>query len=139
MDDPAMPRRRTPAQRSGDAAEAYVSGRLVAVGWTVLTRNVRVGHLELDLVAVDPGPPPVLVVVEVRWRRSRAFGLPEETVDHRKLARLRHAAFRLLDLGTLPDGTRLPRLPLRIDLVVVEPAGGRMGESPIVRHHRSVA
>ena len=28
-----------------------------------------------------PGPPARLVVVEVRWRRSREFGLPEETFD----------------------------------------------------------
>ena len=55
----------------------------------VLGRRIRVGRLELDLVAVDPRPPPALVIVEVRWRRSRAFGLPEETVDGRKMARLR--------------------------------------------------
>ena len=72
---------------------------------------------------------PALVVVEVRWRAGRAFGLPEETVDHRKRARVRAAAYGLLDRGTLPDGSDLPHLPLRFDLVVVEP-GDR------IRHHR---
>ena len=66
---------------------------------------------------------------------SRGFGLAEETVDHRKRARLRQAAYGLLDRGSLPDGTAIPRLPLRFDLVVIEP-GDRGGE-PRVRHHRA--
>ena len=120
---------RTDAQRSGDAAEAFVADRLTAAGWAILARNVHVGRYELDLVALDPGPPPSLVAVEVRWRANREFGLPEETVDHRKRARIRAAAYGLLERGALPDGSPLPRLPLRFDLVVVEP-GDRM------RHHR---
>ena len=124
-DDPA----RTGAQQTGDAAETLVAARLAAAGWTVLARNVHVGRYELDIVAVDPGPPTALVIAEVRWRASRSFGLPEETVDHRKRARVRAAAFGLLDRGALPDGAPLPRLPLRFDLIVVEP-GDR------VRHHR---
>ena len=120
---------RTDAQRSGDAAEALVAERLISAGWTILGRNVHVGHYELDLVALDPGPPPALVAAEVRWRAGRAFGLPEETVDHRKRARIRAAAYGLLDRGVLPDGSPLPHLPLRFDLVVLEP-GDRM------RHHR---
>jgi putative endonuclease len=120
---------RTSAQRSGDAAEELVAGRLVAAGWSILARNVHVGRHELDLIAVDPGPPAALVAVEVRWRADRGFGLPEETVDARKRIRVRAAAYGLLERGVLPDGSWLPHLPLRFDLVVVEP-GGR------VRHHR---
>jgi putative endonuclease len=126
MDD----RRRTAAQRLGDAAEVRVAEHLHACGWTVLGRNVRIGRHELDLVGLDPGPPGALVVVEVRWRAGRDFGLPEETVDHRKRTRIRAGAFGLLERGTLPDGSPLPRLALRFDLVVVEP-DGRM------RHYRA--
>jgi putative endonuclease len=122
-------RARTQAQQAGDAAETLVASRLVAAGWTVLARNVHVGRHEIDLVAIDPGPPTALVVIEVRWRARRDFGLPEETVDHRKRARVRAAAFGLLDRGSLPDGEPIPHLPLRFDLVVVEP-GERL------RHHR---
>ena len=35
---------------------------------------------------------------------GRDFGLPEETVDHRKRARVRAAAYGLLERGSLPDG-----------------------------------
>ncbi len=120
---------RTPAQRAGDAAEASVADRLTAAGWTILARQVHAGRAELDIVAIDPGPPRELVVVEVRWRRSRAFGIAEETVDHRKRARLHDGARRWLDASSGP------RLPVRFDLVVVEPSNDAAGQR--IRHHRA--
>jgi len=120
---------RTAAQRAGDDAEAMVASHLATQGWRLLASHVRVGRAEIDLLGVDPGPPARLVVVEVRWRARRDFGLPEETIDHRKRARLHRAAFTLRDAGRLPDGTALPELPLRFDLVVAEP-GDRL------RHYR---
>jgi Holliday junction resolvase-like predicted endonuclease len=120
---------RTRAQHSGDAAEQLVANHLTAAGWSILGRNIHVGRFELDLIAVDPGPPRALVAIEVRWRADRGFGLPEETVDGRKRARVRAGAYGLLERGTLPDGSPLPHLPLRLDLIVVEP-GDR------IRHHR---
>ncbi len=131
------PSSRTLAQRAGDTAEDDVAARLAARGWCLLGRRVRAGRSELDLVAVDPGPPPSLVIVEVRWRRRRDFGLPEETVDHRKLAHLRAGIGRLLEAGRIPDGTVLPDLPIRLDLVVVEPPSSPGGPAR-VRHHRGI-
>jgi putative endonuclease len=122
---------RTSAQRTGDAAEDAVAAYLLGLGWRVLGARVRVGRAELDLVAVDPGPPPALVIVEVRWRGRRDYGLPEETVDHRKRARLHQAGLALRDRASLPDGGVVPQLPLRFDLVGVEP-GSRL------RHHRHI-
>ena len=120
---------RTPAQRAGDAAEALAERRLEAAGWTILGRHVRVSRAEIDIVAVDPGPPPALVAVEVRWRARRDYGLAEETVDARKRARLHAAGFALRASGRFADGAPVPQLPIHFDLVVVEP-----GE--YVRHHR---
>jgi putative endonuclease len=120
---------------AGDDAESLVAATLIESGWTVLARNVHVGRHELDLVAVDPGPPAELVIVEVRWRARRDFGLPEETFDHRKRAHIRAAIGRLLEDG-LPGPVAVPRLPVRIDLVVVEP-GKTPGESQRIRHHRN--
>jgi len=117
---------RTSAQRLGDAAEAFVADRLADGDWDILGRQVRVGRAEIDLIAVDPGPPRTLVFVEVRWRMRRDYGLPEDTVGHAKRARLRAAAFRLIDDQGLLE---LPHLPVRFDLIVVEP-GDR------IRHHR---
>ncbi|HET7701967.1 MAG TPA: YraN family protein [Candidatus Limnocylindrales bacterium] len=128
---------RTQAQTRGDDAESAVASGLAGAGWSILARNVRAGRGELDLVGVDPGPPRELVIVEVRWRASRGFGLAEETIDHRKRAHLRAAIGRLLEEG-LPGGEGLPSLPIRVDLVVVEPAV-RRGARPRIRHHRGIA
>jgi putative endonuclease len=125
----------TAAQLTGDAAEAMVAARLEAAGWAILARNLRLGRDELDLVATDPGPPAALVVVEVRRRGRRDFGLAEETLDHRKRRALRRGIAVLLERGTLPDGRLLPSLPVRVDLVAVDfDAAG----SPSVRHHRGI-
>ena len=129
---------RDPATRQqaiGAAAEARVAAALAGAGWTVLARNVRVGRSELDIVAVDPGPPAALVVVEVRARGRRDYGLAEETLDHRKRAALRRGIGELLASGALPDGAPLPRHPLRFDLVAMDP--GPDGRES-VRHHRGI-
>jgi Holliday junction resolvase-like predicted endonuclease len=130
-------RHRTRAQDIGDAAEAAAEAFLVAAGWEILARRIRVGRAELDLVAIDPGPPRSIVVVEVRWRSSRSYGLPEETIDGRKVGRLWGALARLLEAGCLPDGRPLPRLPARVDVIAGEPAASALGR-PQLRHHLAV-
>jgi len=109
----------------GEAAETVVSNWLARSGWRILGRNVRVGRNELDIVAVDPGPPCRLVAVEVRWRRRPDHGRPEETVDRRKLLRLRVALAAIAAAGRLPDGARLPPCVAAVDVVGVMPEGGR--------------
>lgn len=125
----------TAAQRIGDDGEDLAVRRLTAAGWTILARNLRLGRDELDVVALDPGPPAALVVVEVRRRGRRDYGLAEETLGHRKRSALRRAVGTLLESRMLPDGTPLPAAPLRVDLVAIDPGpDGR----PSVRHHRGI-
>lgn len=125
----------TAAQRIGDAGEDLAAERLEHRGWLILARNLRLARDELDIVAVDPGPPAALVVVEVRRRGRRDFGLAEESLGYRKRAALRRAVGHLLELAMLPDGRPLPLLPLRVDLVAIDigPDG-----RPSVRHHRGI-
>jgi Holliday junction resolvase-like predicted endonuclease len=112
---------RTSRQLAGDAAEALVADRLTSRGWTILGRNVHAGRSELDIVAIDPGPPARLVVVEVRRRATRDFGGAEGSFDFHKRVCLRRGIARLLEVGALADGTPLPALPVALDLAVVEP------------------
>jgi len=127
--------RSTMAQRIGDDAERLAAIRLEALGWQILARNLRVSRAEIDLLAIDPGDPPTLVVVEVRRRSRRDFGLAEETVDFRKRATLRRAAGELAMRSVLPDGRRIPALPVRIDLIAID--RGPDGR-PALRHHRGI-
>lgn len=133
--------RRTARRRSGDRAEVLAAGHLRAQGWLVLATNAVVGRDEIDLVAVDPGPPECIIFVEVRSNASGRFGAPEESVAGRKLKRTYRAAFALMRAGSLPGGLAMPRLPWRVDVVVVEhrPSLARGVGGPVLRHLRAVA
>jgi putative endonuclease len=131
---------RTHRRRNGDAAEALVARTLLAAGWQVLGQNLRVGRDEIDLLAVDPGPPRTLVFVEVRSNSSNRFGAPEESLAGPKLRRTYRAAWQVLRGGVLPSGTPFPRLPWRVDALIVELAPGlaRDAGGPRLRHLRAV-
>ncbi|HMJ80679.1 MAG TPA: YraN family protein [Candidatus Dormibacteraeota bacterium] len=127
-------------RRRGDRAEAVAATYLARRGWHVLARNVRAGRDELDLLALDPGPPAALVAVEVRSRSTRRYGLPEDGVDRAKIRRCYRAVSALRHVGSLPDGQRLPWLPWRVDLLAID-LDPRLGDSaggPRVRHLRAV-
>lgn len=70
----------------GRYGEDVAAAWAVDAGWIVLDRNWRGQGGELDLVALDGDE---LVAVEVKTRRSTAFGHPAEAVTARKLARVR--------------------------------------------------
>ncbi len=65
---------------------------LEAHGYAIVATNLRVGHLEIDIVARQG---PLIAVVEVRTRSAAAWTSPFGSVDHTKRARLRRAGERL--------------------------------------------
>jgi putative endonuclease len=110
----ASPSPCSPRSSTGAQAEEAVARHLVARGWTILARNVRIGRCEIDIVAREPRG--TIVFVEVRSRSAPGFGRPEESVDCGKVARLYAAAWRLLRRGELPTRAGLDP-PIRVDLV----------------------
>jgi putative endonuclease len=80
----------------GQLAEEQAARFLEAHGLLVVDRNSRAGGVELDVVALIPSGPhdrvDTYVFVEVRSREDDRAGLPEESVDARKQARLRRGA-----------------------------------------------
>jgi putative endonuclease len=73
----------------GRDGEARAAALLEGLGFAILARNARAGGVELDLVAARGA---LLVIVEVKTRRGRGHGAPEEAVDRRKRARLARGA-----------------------------------------------
>ena len=101
-----------------DRAAAYVTAR----GYTILDRNWRCPDGEIDLVAVHG---PHLVVIEVKTRRTEAFGHPLEAIDARKAARLWRLALAWMHAHpALARGRRL-----RVDAIELtgpDPATARL-------------
>lgn len=85
-----------PGQQAEDAALDFLRGQ----GLKLIERNYRCRFGEIDLVMRDAA---VLVFVEVRMRRSRAFGGARESITSAKRSRLLAAARHYLHTqGALP-------------------------------------
>lgn len=107
-----------PRHALGHLAEATVARWLTGFGWRLLARRWRgVSGGELDLVCLTPNG--MLVGIEVRARRSDRSGSAAESVDRRKVGRLRAA------LSAYAIAEPVPHRGLRIDLVTVSPGGGQ--------------
>ncbi|HEV8054178.1 MAG: YraN family protein [Chloroflexi bacterium] len=132
---------RTVRQRHGARAEDLAAAHLQALGWRVIARGVRIGRDEIDILAIDPGPPVTLVAVEVRSAVTGRFGAPEESVNARKLRNLYRGAAKLRALRFLPGGEPIPRLTWRVDLVAVDvmPQLGHNIGGPTFRHLRALS
>jgi putative endonuclease len=76
----------------GRRAELAVADFLFAHGFDVLARNLRLGRLELDVVARKGS---TLVVTEVRTRGAGSYQRAFESVSWAKRARLLKAVNRL--------------------------------------------
>lgn len=125
---------RHPRGRSelGAWGEDLAAAHLQAVGMTILDRNWRCRHGEIDILAADGS---TLVVCEVKTRTSRDFGTPLAAVTPRKLRRLRRLAVEWLAQGRLSQSlTRRPRA-IRFDVVAIH-AGS--ANSPVIEHVRGV-
>lgn len=69
----------------GRAGEERAAQYLTRRGYTVLDRNWRCTQGEVDIVAVHGAH---LAVIEVKTRRTAAYGHPFEAIDERKRRRL---------------------------------------------------
>lgn len=82
----------TDRQAVGAAAEEAVARYLAVRGFDVVARNLRLGRLELDIVARRG---PLVVVVEVRHRGEGAWTSGFGSLDAKKRQRIRRAGERL--------------------------------------------
>lgn len=69
----------------GKKGEEEAAAYLMDKGYIIRHRNWRCGKKELDIVAECEGE---LVIVEVKARKNRLFGNPEDAVTERKIRRI---------------------------------------------------
>ena len=106
----------------GDWGERIAQSFLRGQGYRILETNYRCPHGEADIVAKDGE---CLVFVEVKTRRSRSYGTPEESITPVKEARLSAVADHYLQSRAMTPAE------YRVDLVTVEVEPPR--RSPTVR------
>ena len=99
----------------GATGEALAAKWLAAKGFVLLHRNWRYAHCEVDIIASCKN---VLHFIEVKTRRNKKFGLPEESVNNKKIQNLLKAGaafqdqypqwkrvqYDVMSITILPDG-----------------------------------
>ena len=98
-------------RRLGQWGERVAALHLEAKGYEIVARNWRCSRGEIDLVA-RAGQ--MVLFVEVRTRRGRRLGTPEESINPRKAQRLLQLAARYIAEHRLTD------VDWRVDLVAIE-------------------
>ncbi|MDO4888889.1 MAG: YraN family protein [Actinomycetaceae bacterium] len=99
----------------GDWGEELAVRLLESGSYTILDRNWRSRHGELDLVALAPART-TLVAVEVKTRRVGGHVGATEAISRAKLARLRRLLGQWVDDKTLhPERLRLDLLAITVD------------------------
>jgi putative endonuclease len=99
-------------QALGRWGEELAAKHLAAQGYRILECNYRCGVGEIDIVAQDDAAERVFV--EVRTRRGRRYGTPEESVTPAKQEKLIEVAMTYLAEHALYD------VNWRIDVVAIE-------------------
>ena len=86
-----------PNNELGTWGEEQAADFLIHKGYTILERDWKSGHRDIDIIATNGQ---VVVFVEVKARRNRVFGEPEDAVDYMKMHNLRAAINHYVKLKT---------------------------------------
>ena len=102
----------------GKKGEDIACSLLEGKGHTILERNWRCGHLEIDIISISPDG---IHFVEVKTRRMSVQAPPQENVGRTKQARIAKAAGQYLKSAKgLPYGN----LECMFDVVAITFKGG---------------
>ena len=99
----------TPNNELGTWGEEQAAEFLIHKGYTILERDWKSGHRDIDIIATNGQ---VVVFVEVKARRNRVFGEPEDAIDYMKMHNLRAAINHYVKFKNI-------RLDIRFDIITV--------------------
>ena len=102
--------------KTGRWGETLARLRLLVSGYSIIENNYRTKGGEIDIIAKDRGE---LIFIEVKTRRGKDYGPPEEAVDYRKREKLSQLAMTYIAEKELFD------MPARFDVVAVDLTGIR--------------
>jgi len=102
--------------QTGLTGEVMAAKHLMKKGFTILQQNWRHTHWEVDIIATKDS---ILHFVEVKTRRTKKFGHPEEAVSKKKIQNLINAAEEYLYQN--PEWKRIQFDILSITMLKGEP------------------
>jgi putative endonuclease len=105
-----------------DLAEDYLRDK----GYVIIDRDWKSGHHDLDIIAKKDE---TLVIVEVKTRRNRLFGNPEEAIDYKKRQSLQSAINHYVKSHRISNS-------MRFDIISIV---GNIGDKPEIDHIIDVA
>lgn len=88
-----------------DTAARYLSDK----GYVIIARDWRIGHRDIDIIAMHQG---WLVVIEVKTRANGSIVTPEEAVDYRKIQSVCLAANAYVKINRIDA-------PIRFDIIAI--------------------
>jgi putative endonuclease len=97
----------------GTFGESFAAAHLMHQGYRIIARQWRCERGEIDIIARDGDE---LVFVEVRTRRSRRFGTPEDSITRAKQDRLIELSLLFLQEYDTNDDDP----PWRIDVIALD-------------------
>ena len=106
-----------------DLAVAFLQGK----GYTIFERDWKSGRRDIDIIARDETG--TIVFVEVKTRRTRVFGEPEEAIDYRKIQSLQQAINHYIKYRCINSS-------VRFDIISIV---GTIGSEPEINHIKDVA
>ena len=104
-------------------AVAFLQGQ----GYTIIERDWKSGRRDIDIIAKDETD--TIVFVEVKTRRNRLFGEPEEAIDYRKMQSLQQAINHYIKFCHLNGN-------VRFDIISIV---GTIGTEPEINHIKDVS
>ena len=105
----------------GKWGEDLAASYLERLGYTIMERDWKSGHRDLDIIAQEGD---TVVFVEVKTRRNRDFTDPETAVDYQKIRHLQQAANHYIKFRHIDND-------IRFDIITVV---GTMNETPSIEH-----
>jgi putative endonuclease len=103
--------------QTGRSGEDNASEHLLSNGLKILGRNIRTPFGEIDILCEEGD---CLIFLEVKTRRSKQFGFPEDAVSHSKQEHMLNSA-----MAYLQEQDALERT-WRIDVIAVNLVAGAL-------------
>ena len=95
-----MVTKKTFNKEKGDVGEVLAISHLLENGFTLLETNYKCSYGEIDIIASKKS---VIHFIEVKYRRSKNFGLGREAVGPAKQKTIRNVALKYLQARRLYD------------------------------------